>query len=100
MNYNIPNKRVIQQRANFIYTWLINLKSKAKKNNAVIFFEGSPVNLENVIVSTNYCGVKYSEFYSTTLFDRPECDELLESSIKVLKKWLEDNFKLYKEIKI
>lgn len=100
MNYNIPNKRVIQQRANFIYTWLTKLKSKAKKNNAVIFFEGSPAQIDDIVLEPDNCYVKYSDFCSARLFTLPDCDELLDSSVPQLKRWLTTNFKLYKEIKI
>lgn len=101
MNYYFPNKRVIQQRASYVCSWLKKLKMKAEKHDAVVFFEGSAINLNDIVIEHDYCIVKYSNYCRTIIFELPDGDELLyELNIPGLKKYLEDTFKLYKEIKI
>ena len=91
---------LIEIRASLIYNFLNKLKQKAKDEQAVIFYEGCQIEIENIIAEEDYCAVKYTNYVSTTLFRIPENDELLYSTVKELQTWLKSCFKLYKEIKI
>jgi len=96
-----PSKRELQLRASYVCSWLTKLKMKAEEHDAVVFFEGSEIRLDNIVIEPDYCAVKCSDNVSVTLFKRIEADELLyELGVTGLNKYLEDAFKLYKEIKV
>lgn len=96
-----PSKRELQLRASYVCSWLTKLKIKAEEHEAIVFFEGSAINLDDIVIEHDYCIVKHSNYCITRIFELPDGDELLcELNIPGLKKYLEDTFKLYKEIKV
>ena len=92
-------KSLLEIRASFVYKWLSDIKKKAIENDAIIFYEGHPICVEDLYVTENSCWYKYSDTAKTILFDIDDYQEILEYSIKELGEMLKENFKLYKEIK-
>lgn len=94
------SESLIKVRASLIYTFLTKLKQRAKDEQAVIFYEGIPIDADSVIAEQNYCAVKHADNVTITIFSIPNADELLYSTVKELQVWLKSCFKLYKEIKV
>lgn len=89
-----------QKRADYIYNWLSKLKQKAIEHNAVLMYDEYPIRVESLQIDPMSCSYKYSDNVSTIIYEFPDYSELLESSIPELKRYLEDSFKLYKQIKV
>lgn len=76
-----------------------NIKKVAAENSAVIFYDGFPINPEQIVINDSEILVKFNEFTSDRLYEHnPDFDHGWYDSLKVLEKRIKDHFDIYKKL--